>query len=371
MPSTSTVSKLNPQISVPDRFRNFVFGFALTLMVGWVLYVGRDIIIRIIASVIIAYILVAFARNLTAIPVIGDKLPAWLRFLISILVVVGFIILMVLLIANNYEQVRQLMPVYQGTLFAFITDMAARLGIETEPTWESIRHQIFGAINFQSFIGTTVVSVSSLIGNTFVVFIYAGFLLAERHHFANKLRLISGDPNENARILEIISEINDRIGNYLALKTLVNLILGALSWVIMFAIGIDFAAFWAVMIGLLNYVPYVGSFLGVLFPVGLAIVQFGALKTALVTLITLTLAQVFVGSVLEPRMMGRSLNLSPFVILVSLTVWFALWGIAGAILAIPITAVIVIVLSEFNQTRPIAIILSNDGRIASPRPSSS
>ena len=97
----------------------------------------------------------------------------------------------------------------------------------------------------------------------------------------------------------------------------------------------------------------------------LAVVQFGALGPVIALTAALAGAQIFVGNFLEPYLMGNSLNLSPFVILVSLVVWSAMWGLPGAILSVPITAILVIVLSEFKRTRPIAILLSRDGEITS------
>ena len=128
-------------------------------------------------------------------------------------------------------------------------------------------------------------------------------------------------------------------------------------------IGVEFALFWAVLIAFLNYVPYFGSLIGVLFPVLLSLVQSGSFGFAALALATLTVAQVYVGAVLEPRLMGRTFNLSPAVVLLALAFWGALWGIAGAILAVPLTASLVIVLAEIDATRPIAVMLSARGRI--------
>ena len=119
-----------------------------------------------------------------------------------------------------------------------------------------------------------------------------------------------------------------------------------------------------VLIGVLNYIPYVGSMVGVAFPVLLTAAQYGSIDKIIIVLISLTASQMFMGGVVEPRLLGRSMNLSPFVVLISLTVWYALWGIGGAILAVPMTSVVVIILAEFQPTRPFAILLSQDGHIA-------
>jgi AI-2 transport protein TqsA len=131
---------------------------------------------------------------------------------------------------------------------------------------------------------------------------------------------MSPDPADSALIGQIVNTINDRIGDYLAAKTFINLVLGLISYVVMIFIGLDFAAFWGVLIALLNYIPYIGSMGGVLFPTAIAIVQFEGDWSMIATcFFGLTFCQVFVGSFLEPSLMGRQLNLSPFVILVSLT----------------------------------------------------
>jgi predicted PurR-regulated permease PerM len=130
--------------------------------------------------------------------------------------------------------------------------------------------------------------------------------------------------------------------------------------------GVEFAVFWAIVIAVVNYIPYVGSAIGTAFPVALALVQFSDINAVLLLLAALIAAQVVVGNVIEPQVMGGSMNLSPYVILIALTAWTSLWGVAGAIFSVPITAIMVIVFSEFTRTRPLAVLLSRDGRIDDP-----
>ena len=196
-----------------------------------------------------------------------------------------------------------------------------------------------------------------------VVFLYATFLLLERSVFETKLANLSDDPAGVARIRQVIEAINRRIGSYLALKTLLSIALGAASWVVMALFGLEFAVLWAVLIACLNFVPYIGSVLGVVVPVLMTIVQFEALATVLWMLLALSALQFVIGNFLDPFVMGNSLNLSPFAILISLAVWSELWGITGAFLAVPITAILTIVFSEFTGTRPIAVLLSKNGRL--------
>jgi predicted PurR-regulated permease PerM len=350
-----------------ERFRNTVYGVAMALMIGWVLSIGQSVFIPIIASIILAYIIIALAELLNKIELGGRSAPASVRYLISILVIVAVVTAFVFLIISNINQLIALAPTYQAKLLSFIQEIARAIGeefeVETEPTWQTIRRDVLGGISLQSLITSTITSISVLAGSVFVVLVYTGFALAERVTFTKKLAKLTDDPEDATRIADLITIINERIGNYLAAKTLVNLVLGLMSYIVMAFVGLDFAAFWGVLIALLNYIPYVGSFLGVAFPVAIAIVQFGDPAWIIGTAGALIVCQVLVGSFLEPNLMGRTLNLSPFVILVALTTWGTLWGIAGALLSVPITAILVIILSEFEGTRPFAVLLSRAGKI--------
>lgn len=128
-------------------------------------------------------------------------------------------------------------------------------------------------------------------------------------------------------------------------------------------VGVDFAAVWGLIIFLLNYIPNVGSAIGVVFPALLALVQFETLTPFVMVVLGLGTTQFVIGNVVEPAMMGSSLNLSSFVIILSLTFWGMIWGIAGMVLCVPIMVIIAIVCSNFKRLHWVAVLLSSDGRI--------
>jgi AI-2 transport protein TqsA len=241
--------------------------------------------------------------------------------------------------------------------------MAVYFGFETEPTWATLRQELVGRINLQRLFGSFLSSTGSILLTFVVALMYAVFLLAERRVFEAKLANLSDDPRQVARIRAVIGTINQRIGSYLALKTLLSVLLAVISYVVMRLYGLEFAALWAVLIALLNFVPYVGSVLGVVLPVLMAVVQFADPGMVLQLLLVLSAVQFGIGNFLDPYVMANSLNLSPFAILVSLALWSELWGIPGAFLAVPITAIVTIVLSEFQGTRPLAVLLSRQGQV--------
>ena len=127
------------------------------------------------------------------------------------------------------------------------------------------------------------------------------------------------------------------------------------------------AAFWAVMVFFFYWIPTVGSILAIVAPAMLTLVQFDNLTPFLIVLLVFGTIQVVTANVIEPAIMGSTLNLSPLVVIVSLMVWGTIWGVVGMFLCVPITVVSLIVLAQFETTRPIAVLLSSDGRIPEAR----
>jgi len=346
-----------------ERLRALAYGTVLLVSIGWVLHVGKAIFVPAVLGAVIVYIIVGLAQALDRLPGLGPALPSRLRYLFSIALIGVVCVLFAYLVMANKERALALAPQYQQSLLATIQRVAVYFGFETEPTWATLRQELVARINLQRLFGSLLASVGSIVVTFVVVCLYATFLLIERRSFEGKLANLSDDPARVARIREVVATINRRIGSYLALKTLLSLLLAVASYVVMRLFGLEFAALWAVLIFFLNFVPYVGSVLGVVFPVLMTIVQFEDPGTALSMLTLLTVLQFGIGNFLDPYLMGNSLNLSPFAILLSLAVWSELWGVPGAFLAVPITAILTIVLSEFPGTRPIAVLISSNGRL--------
>jgi len=349
---------------VADALQRLAAGVVLAVAAGYILYVGRPILVPLVLGLFIAYVfwtIVAWVRNA---PLIGRFLPGWLAHVGALLLITVVIWGLVLLVANNIARVEGQLPTYQQNLESLLEQIAALLGLESVPTIEQLlRDEVVTRLDMGQLLGGAVGIVAALLGNLVVVFIYTGFVLMERVALVSKLERLAGSAGGGQRMAAALEEISGRIGRYLALKSFVSAVVGFGSWIIMRLIGIDFAEFWAVLIFILNFIPYVGSFVAVLLPVMLTLLQFGSLTTFVIALLGLSTVQLVVGNVIEPGLMGRSLNLSPVVILLSLAAWSALWGLVGAFLCVPIMVILLIVFSEFEATRPLAILLSQDGRI--------
>jgi AI-2 transport protein TqsA len=174
------------------------------------------------------------------------------------------------------------------------------------------------------------------------------------------------DPRRADDARRVLNAVSESVRRYLSVKTGVSALTGICCYVVMRLIGIDFAATWALLIFFLNFIPNIGSIVGVSLPALVALVQFDTLGPFVLVVVCLTAINLAIGSVLEPMLMGSSLNISPFAIILSLAFWGMIWGIVGMFLSVPIMVLVMIICAHIPGWRWVAVLLSKDGNIEGP-----
>jgi AI-2 transport protein TqsA len=343
--------------------QTLVYGTALAVLMGWVLYVAREVLVPVTYSALLVYVVLGMTRQIGRIPRLGPSLPEGLRYLLSAALILAALWGMTLLLLASIEEVFENAARLDQAILAAIQSTAAWLGIETEPTWPQLRQLLYEHVGVTRLLGSTANAMLNLVTLLAAVVLYAIFLLIDQRAIDCKISRLYADPGRSKRLRTVIHAINARVGNYLVLKTFLSVALGFITWAAMAWMGLNFAGLAGLLVGLLNYIPYIGSVLGVVVPVLLALLSEADAASLFWLSIGLSLAQFVNGNILDPYLMGNSLNLSPFVILFSLAVWSALWGIPGALLAVPFSAIMLIVFQEFEGTRPLAVLLSRAGEL--------
>ncbi|MEM7348658.1 MAG: AI-2E family transporter, partial [Chloroflexota bacterium] len=214
---------------------------------------------------------------------------------------------------------------------------------------------------FTSYITIVASDAATLASNAVYIAVYVIFLFLEQGTFSTKAYNMFKNHERRQEFQTIMESIHSQVQTYITVKTLVSLITAVISFVIMMLFDLNHAIIWAMLIFILNFIPNIGSIIAIIFPVTMGLLQFGTFGPVVGLLTALGLVQVAVGYFVEPRMMGNQLNISPFVVLVALTVFGAIWGVVGMFLSVPLTVMLMIVFSHFDSTRPIAVLLSGDG----------
>ncbi|MEQ3624996.1 MAG: AI-2E family transporter [Celeribacter sp.] len=334
---------------------------SLFFLITWMIYLGQEVLVPLAYAVVAAFVLVQVVDWLGRLPIIG-RTPLWSRHVVVLAAFLIAVAVLVVQVRINVEALIGRLPDYQVNISLLLDRVDARFGLDQY--WDGgLSRALLSQFNPQAIARSFLGALGSLGGLVLLIFLYTAFVLAEYANFVGKLHTALGDSRDVEQALRVTGDINQRIGGFLAIKTVVNLFLGIISYAALVVLGIELAGFWAIVIGVLNYIPYLGSFAAVSFPVVMALAQSGSIRVAATTLVVLTILQVIVGSFVEPRMIGQRVNLSPLVVLISLAGWYALWGFSGAVLAIPLTVILLSVLSTMEFTRPLAILLSNNGRV--------
>lgn len=191
-----------------------------------------------------------------------------------------------------------------------------------------------------------------------IVFLFLIFMLLEVPYFNKKIYLAFNAPTRR-RFITVINDITRQIGRYLTVKFIVSLSTGFLVWLSLFIIGMDFAIIWGVLAFLLNFIPNIGSFFVIIITCLMGIIQFYPHDIVRMVLVIFFMngIQFTIGNVLEPRMHGRRLDISPFLILFSLLFWGWIWGFVGMFLAVPLMAAVKICCQNIEALRPVSILM--------------
>ena len=340
---------------------SFVLYAMIAALSFYLLIVGKALLLPVVVAVVFWYLIATLATSYGRIHLGRHNLPGWASLTLAILTFIALLTGVIEMARSNVEDVVAAAPTYQTNLENLIDKVYRFIGIKEVPTIS----QLLDKINLGMIATQLASSLTSFAGSVGVILVYVLFLLVEQGSFNAKMEAIFPDPERRGAVRRTIDRINADVRTYIWIKTLLSVLTGGISYVVMRVAGVDFAEFWAVIIFLLNYIPTIGSILGIVFPAVLALVQFSTLEPFIIVLVGISSAQIVIGNVLEPRMMGKTLNLSPVVILFSLALWGTIWGIIGMFLCVPIMAIAMIVMAQFPPTRPIAIFLSANGRILS------
>jgi predicted PurR-regulated permease PerM len=195
--------------------------------------------------------------------------------------------------------------------------------------------------------------------DAFMVALFMTFILFEAAFFREKLDM-AFDGARALQIKRISSDVMTQIAHYLSIKFFISLATGVLVGIGLKIVGLEFAVIWGVIQFILNFIPNIGSIAVGVIGTAFAIVQFWPNPAPIIAVgLIILVVNTILGSILDPKIMGDRLGLSPLVVLVSLLIWGWLWGFAGLILAVPMTAIIKISCENIPVLEPISIIMGS------------
>jgi len=324
---------------------SLVNGAALIIIFAGVIYAK---------SIVTPFLLALFISIICAQPISWlekKRIPRWLAI---VFVMLGSFILFsgfAFLFGDTLSSFSGNLSKYESTLATISNSFIQYLNEKGLNIHQDQLSTLLQPAKILEFTASALNKLFNMVGTTFLVFLIILFILMEIGSFSIKVRTLQTD-----RSISYFSSISQNIRNYLGIKTLLCLTIGILIYFALLIIGVDYPLLWALITGIMYYIPNIGSIISMIPTVLFALVQLG-LGGALWVLGSCTLIHIVLGNFLEPRIMGKGLGLSTLVVFLSLLFWGFILGIVGMFLSVPITMTIKIVLEQDERTKWIAILL--------------
>ena len=328
------------------------------------LWIGRSLLIPIMVAAFLWYLINAIAAYYRRImpcyitKSCKSKFSAiafdCLSMMLSLATVAGFLFMFATRIKPMLIELYNATPILQQKLLTFSHFISSKTGFELDMDLMPDLPQI------ASFIGSSLASIAKSTG---MVIIYLIFMFVEQNSFRKKINSLPIAKIKAKKLRYILASIDENMKKYLFTKTAISAATGITSYIALKMIGLEYAGVWGFILFLLNDIPTIGSILACALPIAYALISHDTWHVPLFTTIALISIETVFGNIIDPKLTGKTLNISSLAILINLVFWGMLWGPAGMFFSVPILVATYITTAQFESTRWIATLLSTDGKI--------
>ena len=322
-----------------------------TVLLSVLLYYGKFVLLPLTLALFIFIIIKSLSKKLIDSTLklfnikINDLVSFFSIFFIFIIIIYSF----VKVLNSNLRSVVDNSSYYQNNLknlINFFSDYKIEKFIKL--------NEVFNDVNFLEIFSKIINYFTELTGNFSLILIYIIFFIIEEKLLAEKIKFFFN----RLTTKNVLKKINSDVFKYFQIKTFTSFLTGIFTFLILYFFNSDLAPTLGIFAFFLNFIPFVGSLISILIPTIFSLIQFFSFFESIIILIMLTFSQILIGNFLETKMMGKTLNLSPIIMIVFLSIMGKVWGIAGMFLSVPILVFLLIIFSNLDSTKNIAILIS-------------
>lgn len=332
------------------------------------LWLGRTILIPLLMAAFLWYLINAIAAYYRKLFPVQDssvqhsrilaRLFDWASNILALATIAGFIYLFITQIHPMSVELIARLPEMQARLIDMATYFSARIGMVFDSSL------IPNITKIATSVGMSAASIATTIG---MIVVYMLFMFVEQSTFNRKFAAMFPNRRQSTKMRYIISSIDTNMKKYLFVKTFISAITGILSYIWLRSLGLEFAGVWAFIVFIANYIPTIGSIVACALPILYALISAPTLQQPILVACGLIGLQMVLGNIIEPKLTGKTLNLSTLAILINLVFWGMVWGIVGMFFSVPLLVATFIITAQFDSTRWIAVLLSANGNIPDKR----
>jgi predicted PurR-regulated permease PerM len=354
-----------------DTFRTFNSGRANFFLIAFISCIVAGAVLKLTAAVILPFTIALLLAMVMYPMVLGlekIRIPRFFSIFLALVIIVAGLYLFGMVVFTSGRTILSLYPKYESRLTEIYVWMARFFEFSYNQDLTFLEN-LWAQLGIRTMIRSIAFSFSDIflqfLKNALLVVLFVGFFLAEASHFKKKLELAFEHRAEQFKRMS--SDIIRQVIRYLTAKFLISLITGLVVYFGLRLVGLEFAIVWGLIQFILNFIPSLGSIVAGVVTSLFALIQFWPNLGPVILVITVMVAaNMIIGNVLDPKIIGDNVGVSPLVVLASLTLWGWLWGFAGMILAVPMMVIIKIVCENFSFLEPISILLGS-GKAAQPK----
>ena len=357
--SNITPASSAARLTFTEKFRlqTWLMGIIAFAVILFLLVQAKFILIA-LAIAIVLFSLTSDAINSISRLRIGQfRIANWLASIVAVFLIASGLLTLAGLVISQINTVLTTTLSYTDDAQRAIAQMFAWMGEDVE---QSVL-QTVRTIEISSYLRSAAGQAGTILSQVVLIILFVGFLFLERVWFGTKLENLMGDKSQARRVSAIIGSIIRRVNHYLLVKGLISSVTGVAIFLLLSVFDIQFAVAMGLLTFVLNFIPSIGSIIATLIVTLVAYIQVPEPQTAVLIFVLAGMIQFILGNVIDPMLMGRTLRLSAFGIIISLAFWGAVWGIPGMFLAVPFMVAVMIVCSHIPAARPVAILLSREG----------
>ncbi|HMS65466.1 MAG TPA: AI-2E family transporter [Ignavibacteria bacterium] len=339
-----------------NRFLNITAGIFLAGFSVFVLKELSSIFIPLVLAIIISFIFEPFFSWMKS-----KKVPSGIAIAVVILVIVTLANIASLFIVTSVNSFSSTFSVYEVKFLDFVNRLIVSLNLsdaELQNLNNSLKiSNLLQQGSITSFLANFFTSFLGIFGDFVLIIFYVIFILSEMSNIKERIH-VAFSKEKADKIISTLETILIDLRTYISGKTIISLVLGFLSGLLLKIFGVEFYFICGFLIFIMHFIPSIGALIAISLPAMIMFLQFDNIVTPIIVTSLLIIMQNVVGNIVEPKVMGDQLDLSPLLLLFSLFLGGYIWGIVGMVLSVPIVSMIKIILMNFDSTRPMGILMS-------------
>jgi predicted PurR-regulated permease PerM len=343
------------------NFAAAFYFFAFLSLVVFAFSSLSDILTPIAIAILIWFLINALANQIKKLPFMNSNIGEFISIPLSLIIIVISMLQIGSFIASSMVELSSTIAQLDDKFYGLIEKLSILTGFDFSDKFE----KLFEQFSIATLINKVIAAFSSIVSNIMQILLYVLFLLLDQRFFNAKINALFPNYENRSKAKEILSSVSKTIRMYISITTIISLSTGFLTYLVCEIFSLQGAVLWGFLAFILNFIPTIGSIIAVIVPTLFALVQFPELSEVLVILVSLAIIQFTIGNIIYPKLMGNKLNISQFIVILSLVVWGAMWGTVGMFLSVPLMMILLIILSQFENTKGMAILISGDGKIYS------